>query len=134
MFDRDENLIREYRAAGSPISLEVQLSPFSPFPTARDFEREEITRYFAQQTNQRDGEVAEVSKQTHNGLKNISMFRVVSLRWKIAGRLTDTFDATGNLERPGVETANRAAIRNAKKTISNIDRKLTNLLQLYRES
>jgi hypothetical protein len=112
--------------------LVAQPAPYVPVPSEQDYEAGEITRYFAQQANQPDGEVLEISKQTFQALQRISLFRTVSLRWKVSGVLDDSFDAEGRLERPGVETANVAAINIASKTMPAIKRKLTNPLQLWR--
>ena len=124
-------LVQTYMKVGPPVTMAAQFTAFTPRPTAKDFAFGEITRYFAQQTNQPAGEITEVSQQTYSSLQNIPLFRTTTVRWRIAGGLTDVTDTAGRVVRPGIETANRAAILNAANTMSGIINKLTNLKQLW---
>lgn len=121
-----------YLAIKPPTNLVSQFPAFTPKPSDKDYELGEITRYFAQQTNQANGEITEISTQTYNTLQGVSLFRTVSLRWRISGPSTDAQDFAGRIVRPGIERANKAAISSAAKVIPNIGSKLTNVFQLWR--
>ena len=127
-------LVATYLRVGPPVTLTARFASFAPRPTAKDFTFGELTRYFVQQANQPTGEVTEVSQGTYTTLQSNHLFRSVAVRWRIAGPADDTHDAAGRVVRPGIETANRAAVTNAAKTMPNITNKLTNLTQLWQGS
>ncbi len=106
---------------------------FVPKPTDKDYKVGEMRRYFAQQTNQPNGEIVEISKKQHDSFRKVATYRTVSVRWKISGPVKDRVDEdTGEVALVGVKSSNEAATRNAAKIIPNIKRKLNNPLQLYR--
>lgn len=121
-----------YLSIKPPTNLVSQFPAFTPRPADKDYELGEITRYFAQQTNQANGEITEISQQTFNTLQGVSLFRTASLRWRISGPSSDALDFAGRIVRPGIERANRAAIATASKSIPTIGSKLTNVFQLWR--
>lgn len=131
--DTDKTLIQTYRRISTNTSILALTAPFIPRPSKSDFEFGEIRRFFSQQANQQTGEIVEIAKGTFDALSDKSLFTVVELRWKISGPAENTRDLiTGEIEVRGVRSANGAAVRQAAKIIPNIDKKLTNLFQLWR--
>lgn len=133
MAQDDAALVQSYLRVATLSSLPLNVNVFIPTPSNTDYTFGEITRYFVQQVNQPNGEITEVSKQTFQALQDVSLYRTVALRWKISGLATDVFDTAGRVERPGIETANKASIKNAAKTMPAITRKLTNVFQLWKK-
>jgi len=128
----EQQMLDTYRSVAGSISMPVLASPFVPRPTPADYKFGEIHRYFAQQTNQPNGEIIEIAKNTHDSLSTKSLFRVVDIRWRISGPAYNTTDPkTGELSVLGVVSANQAAIRQAAKIMPAITRRLTNTVQLW---
>jgi hypothetical protein len=128
----DQQMLDTYRTVVGASSMLAIAPSFVPRPTAADYKFGEISRYFAQQTNQPNGEIIEIAKNTYDSLSVKSLFRVVNLRWRISGPANNTTDPiTGEINVLGVMSANQAAIRQAAKTMPAIGRKLTNTIQLW---
>jgi hypothetical protein len=132
MSDIERELVETYLRIQTNLPFSDVVEPFIPRPSEKDFDLGEIQRYFAQQTNQKTGEITEISRQNFSALQGSSIYTTVSLRWKIAGPSEDTLDAKGARILPGVATANNAATGSAAKTMPSIRNKLTNPFQLWR--
>ena len=132
-FDINQDLIDQYYASqGNLPSLSTKIKSYAPKVTSKDYERGEITRYFAQQVNDRNGEIFEIAKSTYDSLRINSLYAVIEVRWKISGGLTDSKDKSGRIVQPSVITANNGSIALASETIPLINKKLTNPLQFWR--
>lgn len=129
---QDKGMVQTYRRVATNKSILALTNPFIPRPSESDYAFGEIRRFFSQQTNRSLGEIVEISKGTFDALQEKSLFTVVELRWKISGPAEDTTDTvTGEIEVRGVRSANSAAVRSAVKTIPAINKKLTNVFQLW---
>jgi len=129
---QEQAMIDIYTKLKPDASMLAQIRPYIPSPKDKDYEFGELNRYFAQQTNQKYGEIIEISKQTYKTLRNESLYIAVEIRWKIAGLSTDAYDLAGRLVRPGIVTANNAAITRAAKMMPAIKQKLTNPYRFWR--
>ena len=125
-------LINAYRRNATSILVIPTIKPYVPQPSDKDYSFGEIQRYFAQQVNQKNGEIFEISEQNYSELQNSTVYRIVSLRWKIAGPADSVRTSNGTRERTGIVEANTAAVTRAAKTMPAITQKLANPYQLWR--
>ena len=88
-------------------------------PTERDYKQTYVTRYFLRKSNDVNGFIYEVNKETYRNNQSDPYYVVVSLKWKIKGDATE------------VKKLNEASIKYASKTISRIGWYLPNLLQFH---
>jgi hypothetical protein len=131
----NQELVDGYKKARGIVVMQASPTPFVPRPTKNDYKFGEIKRYFAQQANQENGIIIEISENQFTSLRKDPLFIIVSLRWKISGSRTDkTEEIAGQPVKTivGVKTANEAAIRQAAKTMPGIRNKLSNPFQLHR--
>ena len=129
------DLIAAYKRNAENIILAPAIKPYAPTPTEKDYDLGEIRRYFAQQTNQKNGEIFEISEQNYSKLNNSPAYLTISLRWKIAGPSTSVrriIDGESVRERSGVVEANTVAVEQAAKVMPAITQKLSNPFQLWR--
>jgi hypothetical protein len=118
-----------------PSLLGVEIVPFFPEVTDDDKKRGYIVRYFTRQTNHRTGEITEIDEKTATKLKANSLYKVVSLEWKISGKLDDIAGPRiGNSPTrlyTGVLTANRVSLEDADKEMPGMRHLIFDLTQFW---
>lgn len=141
----EQVMIDTYRAVATSKSILAIVSTFVPRPSKADFEFGELKRFFAQQANQKFGEIFEVSPSSFSALQQKSLYTTVEIRWKISGQAENVVEVdpdtgetildplTGKpiVTSLGVRQANTAAIDEAAKMMPAIRQKLTNRFQLW---
>lgn len=142
---KERSMIDTYRGVATSKSILATASTFVPRPSEADFEFGELKRFFAQQANQKFGEIFEVSPSSFAALQQKSLYTTVELRWKISGPAENTVEVdpdTGEtivdslsgkpiVTSLGVRQANTATIEEAAKMMPAIRQKLTNVFQLW---
>ena len=99
----------------------VKITAFIPSPTNDDYKRGYITRYFLQKTNDKNGLIYEVRKNSISKFSSNPFYLVSSLDWRIKGEPTE------------VKKSNSESIRIASQTIPKIQLYLPNLLQFHQK-
>jgi len=135
MTDINMALVNSYLAAGGKRFDTTQFKPYVPEPSQKDYDLGEIRRYFAQQANNKNGEIFELSKQDFEAAKLSALYLEVSLRWKISGPSASSYkivDGKKMRERTGVVEANTTAVKQATKEMPALALKLSNPYQLWR--
>jgi len=135
MTEINRKLVDEYLAVGGRRVDTVRFNPFVPTPFQKDYDLGEIRRYFAQQANNKTGEIFELSKQDFAAAKLSPLYLTVSLRWKISGPAASarsTLKGKSIRERSGIVEANTTAVKQAAKKMPAIAQKLSNPFQLWR--
>jgi hypothetical protein len=90
-----------------------------PVLTDKDYKRTYITRYFLRKSNDVNGFIYEVNKETYRNNISDPYYVVVSLKWKVKGESSE------------VKKQNEASVKYASNTISRIGWYLPNLLQFH---
>ena len=120
------------------IDIKGLLEPQSyyPIPTDIDYNKKNITRYFAQQRIIRKFKIIEINKETYEdiyyqrGVYNYPMWKVTSLFWQISGPLED--EKPNGILIAGVTNTNRRILDIKEKTFQGIKQYLTDLKQFYK--
>jgi len=99
---------------------------YIPVITQEDIDKKTIMRYLARRSNDVHGEIIEITERQYQILQNVSLYTVVRVPWRIAGRLEDVPGLY-----VGVLGANLLAVGNAEKKMPGIHYKLTAMLQYY---
>lgn len=99
-----------------------------PDPTADDYSRGYITRYFAKKIN--DGTIYEISGDLYNTIIN-GLYSKINLQWRITGSKTDVYQNKVKIY-SGVIEDNQSSIKNAEKYMSGISGILKNPLEFYK--
>lgn len=106
-----------------------------PKITNADIQNGTITRYFARQTNLPNGEIIEVTKSQYDQLKNIPLYTIVQIPWKISGPTADVspppLDNMPTRMYTGVVAANQQSIQLGNRELPGLSNKLINPLQFY---
>jgi len=130
-------VVKRYQVVSS-LRIGDPPTAFYPSPTSVDYKRGWFNRYFAKKTNDKFAQITEISKDLFDKVSsrdnNIdwALYRVIELRWKITGNMTDIFDVdTNKFIEPGVIDTNTREIVQAEKSMSGIYAKLSNLLEFY---
>lgn len=98
-------------------------------PTKDNYNTGYVPRFFVKKVNEN-----RIMETTSQGAANIneSLYKVVSLRWKISGPKNNVFK-DGILDKNGVEEANKFEINRIKKEEDvDLSTTLTNLLEYWR--
>jgi len=135
MVEINREMVNSYLAAGGSKAATVQFKPYVPVPTQKDYDFGEIRRYFAQQANNKVGEVFELSKQDFDSAKLSALYLTISLRWKISGPATSAYtmvEGKSVRERSGVVESNTTSVKQAAKRMPALTQKLSNPYQLWR--
>jgi hypothetical protein len=107
---------------------------FIPRPTGADYKRGYITRYFATRRNQSPPRIVEIPQQVYEdiskrkGIYNYTLWRVISLFWRISGPLRDTRDRNGIITK-GIVNTNERIREEANQQMKGIKSYLPNLIQ-----
>lgn len=113
------------------VRYKTGLVSYVPSPTQQQIQQGYITRYFAQKHNETaiieldETQYQQIAQQTFDP----NMYRTVSMIWYITGNTETTVN--GSVKIPSVQEKNSQQIHIARKTISNIHLKLTNLIEFY---
>ena len=135
MVERNLEMINTYLAAVNNRIDAPQFSPFVPKPTEKDYELGEIQRYFAQQVNNDESEIFEISKQEFGAANLSPLYLAISVRWRISGPADSSRRVVNGeviRERTGIVEANTTAVKQAAKKMPAIAQKLANPYQLWR--
>ena len=66
------------------------MEPYTPHPTKREYQFGEILRYFARfGTHKSSIDITEISNTTYAKLTANKLYSVISIRWRIVGKLDD---------------------------------------------
>jgi len=118
---------------GNKPRTKVTLSAYVPKPKASDYKRGYIRRFFAQPTNDKLGVVTEISGDDYIRISTSSLYRAVTLRWRIKGPLKMTFKDDGTIADRGVSESNRIALDLVSKDMPGIKLYILHLLQFYKK-
>lgn len=111
------NNLQSNRVSGMPTS-------FYPNPTAADYRRGYLIRYFTKKENAR-GFVTEISEDEYNDIVNgtadydISIYQTTKILWKITGPLNSQRQSQYNII-PGIIDTNKRLTETANKTFLGI--------------
>jgi hypothetical protein len=101
-------------------------------PTASDYDRGFIARYFTQKVTDINSPIYEVNERVFSRLQNNQMYVVVSLKWRIKGPKETQYRENGELLDVSVSESNRRAILLNYDKIPKLKLYLPNLLQFYK--
>lgn len=109
---------------------------YFPQPTTEDIDNEYLIRYFTRPANQHAGEIYEISKQTFDRIKTNNLYKSISMKWRVSGKLDDVM-ASPDINTPvrlytGVLTANKLSLDMAESEMSGMKQKITNYAQFYK--
>ena len=105
---------------------------FVPSPSVEDYDNGFIIRYFLRKTNDTNGHIFEVDKQTYNDYIINPFWIAEFLYWRIKGPLNIVYDLKGNKTDIGVINSNNNSINFASKKLPNVNLYLPNILQFYK--
>ena len=114
------------------IKTSVPISAYIPSPSEIDYKRGYIRRFFAQSTNDKTSPIIEISSDSFNRFSRSTLYRTVTLRWRIKGPLEPVFNLNNEITDKGVRESNKVAIRIASEKIKNLKLYLPNFLQFYK--
>jgi hypothetical protein len=122
----------------NPLNLSlIDPTPFTPKPTAEDYQKGKITRYFARQRNGTQFRIMEIDEPTYDNLSNnrgglnTALWKVISIFWQISGPLRDV--RVNNIRtRAGIIDTNQRVLDNAEKNFIGIKQYLSDLRQFSR--
>lgn len=125
-----------YDLVGNPPTnlTDTEITEYFPTVTPEDAQRGFITRYFARQANHPTGFILEISKDDYDRLKLNSVYKLVTMPWRISGAIDDMVNTTiGASVRmvTGAKTANRLALDMAEEEMPGMKDRIRNLLQLF---
>lgn len=105
---------------------------FVPTVTTSDIDKQSFTRYFARSvsSDHQIGEIIEINKTQYDQLKKVPLYQVVSLPWRIVGKISDVYSGTARIY-TGVATSNVLSVQTADQTLPGIRSKLVDPLQLF---
>jgi hypothetical protein len=122
----------------NPLNLSlIDPTPSTPTPTAEDYQKGKITRYFARQRNGTQFRVMEISKDTFDALNNrskglnTSLWKTTSIFWQISGP-ERTQVVNGIRRQAGIIDTNQRVIEQAEKNFIGLKQYLTDLKQFAR--
>lgn len=103
-----------------------------PAPSDIDYEFGFIRRYFCQKSNDANSYLFEIDESEFRRLSESPFWKVVDIKWRIAGPIDRTYKDDGSVSDLGVISSNKASIAFGASTIKNIGLYLPNLLQFYK--
>ena len=111
---------------------DIRITPFTPSPSQRDYEKQVIRRYFIQKANDRDAVIYEIDKNQKSKFKNNPTYNFVEIDWKITG--DKEVKVIGEFEELiSIEQMNRLSISSVSEVMPNLKLYLPNLHQFYKE-
>jgi hypothetical protein len=112
--------------------LRTNIETHIPNPTAEEYKRGWVTRYFIQKTNDKTSPIFEVNSHQFSKSLSNDLYTTVSIRWRITGPKETIYDSVGNVKEKSVSESNRIAIQLVYDRIPNLKLYLPNLLQFYK--
>ena len=112
-----------YRKLARNISnsnLKGKAYAFKPKVDKNDIKRGFITRRFAQQCNDNQSPITEISENTYGNIQSNPLYKVVKMKWRITGTKEE------------VKNSNRASISEQLSVIPQLKNRLVNLLEYYK--
>lgn len=143
-FDKDESerltkileIIKEYNSI-SGIRIGDAPELMTPTPTANDYKRQWIYRYFAKRKNNINATIVEIDQIQYDKFRNEDVsvnhpiYQVIRIRWKISGPMFDKIDVNGILIEPGVVDTNNRTISAANIEMYGIRNRLKHNIMQY---
>ena len=112
-----------YRKLARNISnsnLKSRVYAFKPKIDKNDFKRGFIERRFAQQSNDNQSPVTEISNNTYGNLQSNPLYKLVKLKWRISGTKEE------------IKNSNRVSISEHLGKMPQLKNRLVNLLEYYK--
>ena len=103
-----------------------------PVPTATDYTRGYITRYFIQKSNDTKSPIFEVNTKTYSRFTSNPLYVVCSIKWRLTGPKEPIYRENGDILDLSVSESNRRSIKSAYQFIPLLKSYLPNLLQFYK--
>ena len=127
-FER-EDVIREYvnTKRYSPVEINHPTS-YIPKPTAEDYQKTVMKRYFCKYRSDDRNKIVEISKETFGKL-NMQYYKFIEVLWRISGPATDEYK-DGLVISKGIANANKDTIQLKNKELKGLDAYLTDLTEL----
>ena len=98
-------------------NLKGRVYAFKPKVDKNDIKRGFITRRFAQQCNDNQSPITELSQNTYANLQSNPLYKIVSMRWRITGTKEE------------IKNSNRASISEQLSKMPQLKNRLVNLLE-----
>lgn len=142
----DYNRVGKIAPKLAPENIDV----YTPNPSQRERAFGEILRYFVRfVTHKSPADIFEVSKTTYSRLSNNKLYKTISIRWRISGKLDDEYVKPNSTERfsipegltidpsyvrlyTGVVTANKLSVELADEDMPGIKNYLTNYIRFWK--
>ena len=99
----------------------VKIVSYIPTPIDVDYKRGYIIRYFLQKSNDRNGLIFEIKKESISKFSDNPFYKIVGLDWRLTG------------DRDEVKKSNSISIRIASEIIPKLQLYLPNLLQFHKK-
>ena len=115
------------------VKTSIPITAYIPTPKDADYNRGYIRRFFAQRSNDKTSPIIEISSDSFNRIGRSTLYRVVTLRWRIKGPKKIMFNKKGDVSDRGVAHSNSKAIELVSSDIPNLKLYLPNLYQFYKE-
>lgn len=117
------------------LSHTVDIVEYYPHPTKDEIDIGVMVRYFVRQANHRTGYITEITKAASDTLKDVPVYKTISLEWKITGALDDILGPQ-HINTPvrlytGVRTANELTATRFDKEMPGLKDKLRNYVQFW---
>lgn len=131
-----QNLIYDKVAENEfPKYLTIQHS--LPEITEENYKKGYVTRYFAKKHNNINSPIIEISEEMYNEIKTMNysssyLYKIIELKWKISGKINDTYTNNVRIE-SGVVDTNRRTLAIKEKEMVGISDHLNNLTQYYKK-
>jgi hypothetical protein len=103
-----------------------------PSPSDTDYSSGFIRRYFVRKSNDMNGHIFEIDKDTYSEYLNNPFWIVGDLKWRIRGPIQETYKDNGEIDDIGVRNSNKASINIIASTLKNVGLYLPNLLQFHK--
>lgn len=123
-------LTDKYRKLGGDSPIIIHAQEFFPIPTAKDYGRGYIIRYFTKKLG--NDNVIEISKDNYNAVSTI-FYQKVEIEWVISGQL-NTVRVNGVPQVTGVIELNQKSIKYGESILKGLTLKLINPSQFHKTS
>ncbi len=124
--------VEQYKKLKNNIKIKNGIpKAYYPKPKDEDYIKGIIVRYFVQRRDTPGSIIIEIDSQRFSEYTTSVYYKTVSLKWRIAGNLEDTYTKQGALI-PSVTRSNQMAIKEAEKQLPELNLYLVNPKQFYR--
>jgi hypothetical protein len=100
---------------------QTKINAFIPNPSDNDYKNGYIERYFIQKSNDINSYIYEIAVDTKNKIPNMQFYTLVSIRWRLTGKVES------------IKQSNFNSIRLGSKYMQNLYLYLPNLLQFSKQ-